>query len=213
LIVRDPEAEVSGDLWIVLDLDRHVQAGQDEESTEEYGIILAASLADRTLRQNRAVGLVAHGTELIYVPPGRGQGHMWRILQALAVARAGGMHPLAEVLHQLRPSLGHGTSLLVITSSSTSEWVDALMPLTRTGIAPTAVLLDADSFTHPDQHHRKAGRVGSIQTLLAKVGISTHVIRQGYPFEHLVPLKRRGRWVFKTTPMGRAVVVRRPEEG
>jgi uncharacterized protein (DUF58 family) len=213
LIVRDPDAEISGDLWIVLDLDRNVQVGQDDESTEEYGIILAASLADRTLRQNRAVGLVAHGQDLIFVPPGRGKGHMWRILQALAVAKAGGTHPLAEVLHQLRQSLGHGTSVLVITPSSAPDWVDALMPLTRSGIAPTAVLLDAASFASRGSGAKPMDRIAGIRTLLAKAGISAHVIRQGYPFRHLVPLRRRGHWEFKTSPMGRAVLVRRPDEG
>ena len=213
LIVRDPEVEISGDLWIVLDLDRSVQAGQGQESTEEYGIILAASLADRTLRQNRAVGLVAHGDELTFVRPGRGQGHMWRILQALATAKAGGVHALDEVLHQLRQSLGHGTSVLVITPSALSGWVDALMPLTRSSIMPTAVLLDAASFDPSRVDPGAADRVAGVRALLAKAGMSAHVIQQGYPFRHLVPLQRRGHWVFKTSPMGRAVLVQRPGEG
>ncbi len=61
LMVKTFDLEPSGDLWIVLDLDAAVQAGDGEESTEEYGVILAASLADKTLRENRAVGLAAYG--------------------------------------------------------------------------------------------------------------------------------------------------------
>jgi uncharacterized protein (DUF58 family) len=209
LIVRDPDTEISGDLWIVLDLDHNVQAGEDEESTEEYGIILAASLADRTLRQNRAVGLVAYGDELAFVPPGRGKGQMWHILQALAVAKAGGTRSLADVLYHLRQSLGQGTSVLVVTPSSTSEWVDAMMPLTRSGIAPTVVLLDRASFVQPGESEATSA-VRGLRELLAKAGIPSHVVRQGYPFRHLVPLQRRGHWEFKTSPMGRAVAVKRP---
>ena len=233
LIVRDPEAEISGDLWIVLDLERRVQAGVDDESTEEYGVILAASLADRTLRQNRAVGLIAHGQELAYVTPGRGKGHMWRILQALAEVKAGGTHALDHVLEHMRHSLGHGTSLLVITPSLETEWIDVLLSLTRLGIAPSAVLLDRDSFIRTDPSHdsvpvRAVPEVLTLsispkvtdtpnvtagqRALLAKAGIPAHVIRQGYPFLHLAPLQRRGFWEFKTTPMGRAVVVRHPGE-
>jgi len=228
LIVRDPEAEISGDLWIVLDLDRRVQAGADDESTEEYGIILAASLADRTLHQNRAVGLIAHGKELAYVTPGRGKGHMWHILQALAEVKAGGTHPLDHVLEGMRHSLGHGTSLLVITPSIETGWIDALLSLTRLGIAPSAVLLDRDSFLSASRSPRAVPEVRTLpvspkvtdtpditagqRALLAKAGIPAHVIRQGYPFLHLAPLQRRGFWEFKTTPMGRAVVVRHPGE-
>jgi uncharacterized protein (DUF58 family) len=231
LIVRDPDTEISGDLWVVLDLDHRVQAGEQDESTEEYGIILAASLADRTMRQNRAVGLLAHGTDLSFVPPGHGRGHMWRILQALALAKAGGTQSLSEVLHHLRQSLGQGASVLVITPSDATDWVDALMPLTRSGIASTAVLLDRVSFlsergpspigkVSPSGDSApgsgpatvEGGGVEGLRDVLANAGIPSHIIRQGYPFRHLVPLERRGRWEFKTTPMGRAVAVRRPEE-
>jgi uncharacterized protein (DUF58 family) len=84
LIVRAFDTEISGDLWIVVDLDQSVQAGTAPESTEEYAIILAASLADRTLRQNRAVGLLAHGQEEAILAPGRGKSHMWRLLRYAA---------------------------------------------------------------------------------------------------------------------------------
>jgi uncharacterized protein (DUF58 family) len=212
LIVRDPDTEISGDLWIVLDLDRDIQTGEGEESTEEYGVILAASLADRTLRQNRAVGLVAHGDDLAFVTPGRGRGHMWRILQALAVAKAGGNQPLAQVLQHLGQSLGQGTTVLVITPSLSPDWVDALMFLTRTGIAPTVVLIDPASFvTQPPPTSERSSE--GLRALLAKAGVPAHIIRQGYPFRPLVPTKRRGHWVFKTSPLGRAVVVQRPGEG
>ena len=95
-----------------------MQAGKGEESTEEYGIILAASLADRTLRQNRAVGLVAHGSELAFVPPGRGKGHMWRILRSLATVRAGGTRHLFDVLSSIGQNLGQSTTVLVMATPS-----------------------------------------------------------------------------------------------
>jgi uncharacterized protein (DUF58 family) len=211
LIVRNPDTEISGDLWIVLDLERRVQVGEGEESSEEYGVILAASLADRTLRQNRAVGLMAYGDELALVPPGRGRGHMWRILQALATASAEGTQPLSGVLSHVREQLGQGMTVLVITPSCEPDWVDALLPIVRWGIAPTVVLLSPDSFVDPD-HPADTPRVRAMQELMARAAITTHVIRRGYPFRYVVPPKRRGHWEFKVTPMGRAIAVRRPEE-
>jgi uncharacterized protein (DUF58 family) len=212
-IVREPEAQVSGDLWIVLDLDQAVQAGTGQESTEEYGIILAASLADRTLRQNRAVGLVAHGDELAFVPMGRGKGHMWRLLSSLAEVRAGGTRRLADVLSSIGQNLGQSTTVLVITPSCELDWLDALLPLTRRGIVPTAVLLDPESFTGeletPDARTWSL-RARAMRERLIGAGITTHVIPQGYPFHYVTQPERCGHWEFKTTPMGRAIAVQRP---
>jgi uncharacterized protein (DUF58 family) len=211
LIVREAEHTVSGDLWIVLDLERSVQVGTGEESTEEYGVILAASLADRTLRQDRAVGLVAHGATLAYLPPARGKAQRWRILQALAAAKAGGTRSLAEVLSQLRPSLGRGSTVLVITPSLSTAWLDALLPPTRSRAMPAAVLLNAASFRAGLPDARASREVEGMRALLARAGVPAYVIRQGHPFRALQTHPPRGYWAFKTTPMGRAIVVRRPE--
>jgi uncharacterized protein (DUF58 family) len=211
LIVREFDAEISGDLWVVLDLDHSVQAGEGEDSTEEYGVILAASLADRTLRQNRAVGLLAYGLEESLVPPGRGKGHMWRILHHLAAVKAGGSQRLSEVLHGMRETLGQGTTVLVITPSCEPGWVDALLPLTRHGIAPSVVLLDAESFVD-EQPATLSSEVRRMRDLLANAEITTHIIQKGYPFRHVMPPKQRGFWEFKVSPLGRAILVRRPEE-
>jgi uncharacterized protein (DUF58 family) len=210
--VREAENTVSGDLWIVLDLERGAQAGHGKESTEEYGVILAASLADRALRENRAVGLLAHGASLVHLAPGRGQAQRWRVLQVLAAAKAGGTRSLAEVLSHLRPTIGRGSTILVITPSYSTAWVETLLPLARTSAMPAVVLLDAASFREGSSAHDATGSGEGVRRLLARVGVPTHVIRQGYPFSAPNTSVPRGYWRFKTTPLGRAIVARRPEE-
>jgi uncharacterized protein (DUF58 family) len=206
LMSKTFDAEVSGDLWIVLDLDAGVQAGEGEESTEEYGVILAASLADRMLRQNRAVGLVAYGARDAYLVPGRGEGQLWRVLRALALVQAGEQRPLDTVLTEMRAVLGRRTTAAVITSSGDPAWVEALWPLLRQGVTPMAILLDPASFGGQ-------GDLSVVRSMLAGLGIPAHVIYQGHPFR-LSPRTRReeGAWEFRTTATGRVVVVRRPRE-
>jgi hypothetical protein len=196
----------------VVDLDRSVQAGTAPESTEEYAIILAASLADRTLRQNRAVGLLAHGQEQAILVPGRGKSHMWRLLHALAAAQASGTHRLAEVLHGLRASLGQGTTVLVITPSCDPDWLDALLPLTHFGIAPSVVLLDAASFDRSQAMASASSGVEGMKELFASAGISAQIIDRDYPLRPTDTTPKRGYWEFKVSPLGRAVLVRRPEQ-
>jgi len=193
LMVREFDLEPSGNLWIVLDLDRRVQAGTGRESTEEYGVILAASLAAEMLRQNRAVGLVAFGQEPTFALPQRGRAQLWRLLHLLAEASTGPDWPLARVLEEINPTLGRGLTLVVITPSLNSDWIAPLLSLMRRGISPAAILLDRASFNGraTDDESRQAGSVAALRSLLADQGIPSHVIRKGFPFHPLVRYKRR----------------------
>lgn len=206
LISKTFDAEISGDLWIVLDLDADVQAGEGEESTEEYGVILAASLADRMLRQNRAVGLVAYGARDAYLVPARGEGQLWRVLRALALVQAGERRPLATVLTEMRSVLGRQTTVAVITASDDPAWVEALSPLWSQGVAPTVLLLDPNTFGGQSD-------LSVVRSMLAGLGIPTHVIAQGYPFRMSPRTQQQtGKWEFRTTATGRVIVTQRPRE-
>ncbi len=201
LMVKTFDLEPSGDLWIVLDLNSEVQAGQGEESTEEYGVILASSLADRTLRENRAVGLVAYGIAEssddgdpaplpTIVWPDKGQAQRWRILRALATVRAGGRWPLARVLAEMDRNLGRGMTLAVITPSCQPDWLSGLLPPMRRGVMPVAILLDPQSFGGE-------GDVSSLTGTLADLGVPSHRIAKGMPFQPVVRHKRLGRPEYK----------------
>ena len=65
-----------------------MQAGKDEESTEEYGVSVAASLAFKMLEQNKTVGLIAYGEQQVVLPPERGRRQLGHILRELATAKA-----------------------------------------------------------------------------------------------------------------------------
>ena len=211
IMVKTFDLEPSGDLWIVLDLDASVQAGEGEESTEEYGVVMAASLSSRTLRENRAVGLIAYGTTgsstetpeplPILVMPQKGTAHQWRILHALATVRAGGNWPLERVLAEMNPNLGSGTTLAVITPSCDPAWIAGLLPPMRRGVAPTVILLDPASF----------GGQGSVEAmvgLLVELGVPSHVIPKGTPFRPVAAHKRIGRPKYKVlSATGRVIAV------
>jgi uncharacterized protein (DUF58 family) len=203
LMVKTFDLEPSGDLWIVLDMDAAVQAGEGPESTEEYGVILASSLADRVLRQNRAVGLVAYGSTgegggsspepmPFIVLPQKGKAQQWRILQALAIVRAGGNWPLARVLAEMDRNLGRGMTLAVITASCEAEWLSGLLPPMRRGVAPTVILLDPDTFGRQEDRDSAGNRVETMAGLLADLGIPSHRVAQGMPFQQVVQHKPSG---------------------
>src|SRR4051812_25183188 len=66
--VKEFELEQTADAWIFLDLDRRVQTGRGDESSVEIGVRVAASVADRALLENRAVGLTTSGHRTAVLP-------------------------------------------------------------------------------------------------------------------------------------------------
>jgi uncharacterized protein (DUF58 family) len=158
----------AGDWWILLDLDQRVQAGAEEDSTEEHGVILAASLADRGLRSRQAVGLVAHGQDLLWLPPQRGDAQRWEILRELAQVSPGTCS-LADLLARTGAAVGQHASLVVITPATDRDWIVALMPLLERGIAPTILLLDSASFGG-------SGDVQGVATLLANLEVAHYIV-------------------------------------
>jgi uncharacterized protein (DUF58 family) len=145
LFVRLFDATPSGDWWIVLDMDRSIHFGEELDATEEYAVVLAASVANQGLRSGQTVGLIAHDENLIWLPPLAGEGQRWEIMHALASISLGD-RPLRDVLGGIAPSLGHHTSLVIITASPDPSWTEELVRLKQQGIRPTVLLLDPESF-------------------------------------------------------------------
>ena len=199
LYVKSYDREPAGDVWIILDLQGAVQAGEAELSTEEYGVTLAASLADAMLRQNRAAGLLSDGAEYTLLRPETGETQLWRILASLAAAQAVGQRPLGELIAQATPVLGRGITATVITPSTDPEWLPSLIDLQQRGIATSVLLLDAVSFGG-------SGNVEAMVSLLSDRGVTARVIRKSFRFRPLVE-RRRQRPTYKVLGTGRVIAI------
>ncbi len=212
-MVRQFDLEPAGDLWILLDLDAAVQSGEGAESTVEYAIVLAASLAARHLAENRAVGLIGFGRETVLTPPQPGHAQLWPLLQALARLEPGDEWPLARVLDRIGPNLGRGRTLVAITPSLDPAWVGEMLRLRRRDIAAAVLLVDAASFTAPSTAAPPPApfRLAALCDLLADHAIPTHLIDRSFVFRPLIAIKRK-RTVYKTLGTGRVVAVEVEEE-
>jgi uncharacterized protein (DUF58 family) len=146
LVVKTFDVEPAGDVWVVLDLQREVQAGAGDESTEEYGVRVACSVANHFLARHRPVGYVACGAQTTVLPPDRGRQHLARVLEALALARGVGDVPLTDLLNGESGRFGRHSTLVVITPSAEEGWVSALEALVERGVKVTVVALEAASF-------------------------------------------------------------------
>jgi uncharacterized protein (DUF58 family) len=163
-MVREFELDPSADIWLVLDLCRDVQVGSGPESTEEYAVTAAASLARHFLNQGRSVGLVSQPAT---IPTDRGPRQLERMLEVLAVMRATS-HLTLEAFLPAETSRFVRSS----TASTSESWAGLCQMLRGRGIRCAAVLVEAATF----------GRAPApllLVSSLAAAHIPTYLVKRG----------------------------------
>ena len=180
-MVKEFDLDPTIDVVLLLDLDRDAQAGEDDSSTEEYAVTITATIAGYLLRQQElAVGLSVNGARELNLPLDRGERHLERLLEMLAVAHPERSVPLAEGLADAATRLARNTVLVIITASSELEWPDAVHLLQRRGVRPMVILIDPSTF---DQ---RLGDTARTQALLTGAGIPIIPVRRGDPLVHVL---------------------------
>ncbi len=207
LTMKELEQEPSGDVWIVLDLDAAVQHGEGTESTLEYGVMLAASMAAEMVsgRERRAVGLLtASGEEVIMLTPQPGQAQLWAIMAALAPAQSS-TTTLPDLLQRTLSLLGRRHTLIVVTPSLGEEaprWIAELVRAGGQGLFSSVVAVAAP------EHSSDAD---ACMALLARLDIPHQLLRTDMRLRAALTYRRR-RKVIRTTPTGGAFTVEIEEE-
>ncbi len=167
LIVKEFELDPLADIWIVVDMASfgHVMpasvapAGPENlpewmvieqfklaETTEEYTVTAAASLAQFFLRQDRAVGMLAYGQSNEILQADRGERQLNRVLETLAVLRAEGRVPVADVIQAESHLFPRGTTVIVVTPQADEKWATMARQLQRRGLRVVTVLINPQSF-------------------------------------------------------------------
>jgi len=180
LMVKEFDQDPTADVWVYLDLERKHHYGEGDDSTEEYGVTIAASLARLFLDQNRSVGLVASGARPGVLPADRGDRQLLKVLEELAVVRADGDTPLAEIIAAEGYRCGRNAVALVITPALAEDWVSGLQQLRFEGVRSAAIVLEASTF---------GGGQSSLLLIgaLAAAGLPTYLVKRG---DHLPEVLR-----------------------
>jgi uncharacterized protein (DUF58 family) len=173
-MVKDFDLDPTVDVTILLDLDPTVQVGHDEESTEEYSVTVAASLAAYLLRHRQvAVSLMVSGMPEGQLQFDRGERQLDRMLEVLAVAHPRSATPLSEALALEAIRLARNSAVIVITASTDLTWPEGVHFLLRSGVRPVIVSLDPSTFAEGQPEN---GRV--LETLVA-LGVPALSVRHG----------------------------------
>jgi uncharacterized protein (DUF58 family) len=147
LMVKEFDLDPSMDVWLFLDLHKAVQAGKGEKSTEEYAVTIAATIVHYLLRQDLSVGMIINGERREVLSLDRGDRQIERVLELLAVVRAGDGPSLRESFLLNAFQFGRNTVVIVITPSNSSDWHEGVQQLQRRGVQVSVVGINAASFT------------------------------------------------------------------
>lgn len=158
------------DIWIVLDMQGGSHFGRDNETTEEYAVTIATSLAKKYIDSGKKVGLIASGERSFLFLPETGEEHLQTLMRALAVMKADSTLSLDAMLASQEERFEPGAAIVVITPSANIQ--APLRRIANRGMVVTAVLLDAVTF---------GGKVSAAETArsLAGSGIHVYISRRG----------------------------------
>jgi uncharacterized protein (DUF58 family) len=206
--VRILDGTPAGDWWVILDLDRRTQVGKGWDSTVEFGVILAASLAERGLHENQAVGLAANAENLLWLQPRAGENYRWEVLRALALVNPGET-AFAVLLERIRPNISQRSSAILITPDVRGGWIPPLLQWLWRGIVPTVLLLDPVSFGAPPDETCTAETTAN---QLNQMGIACSVITRDMLDRPELRPGQHGQWEWRIMPTGRAVPIHKPSD-
>ncbi len=159
-------------VWIVLDMYARHLYGHGAETTEEYAVSAAASLAVKFIRDGKDVGLMAAGDRTVLHLPAGGGFQEERILRSLAVLRNTGNMPVVKLLAAEADHFESGSAVIVIMPAAQQDILTPLRRALNRSILLTVVLLDIASFGGPTFPEADARRFEG-------VGYSTYTIRRG----------------------------------
>jgi uncharacterized protein (DUF58 family) len=177
LMSKEFDSGGTGDVWVVLDLERKIQHSQGTDRTDEYAVAVAASLANLAVIQEHSVGFIAHGDNEYVLPLKGGSQQMSRVLDTLTLSKTEGDDALAGVLVEYARQFGRSASLLVVTSSTATEWISVLRELRSRGLTIVVVLVDPASFGGKQA-------IDEVVVRLASLGILVYVVRRGDLLSH-----------------------------
>ncbi len=187
VMVKEFELDPLADVWLFLDLSagslvERVPAYANSylpivpphlpPSTEEYGVTIAASLAQYFVNKGRALGFVTYAPRREIVQPDRGPRQLTRILEILATVHSESEFSLDQMLSLEATHLGRGTTVVLITAAQHERWIAEAHTLVRRGMRVIAVLLDAHSFGAP------FSRLPYLQQMAEAAGLTVYIIRQ-----------------------------------
>lgn len=183
LMVREYEPLASACLYLALDQAVESNLGLGKESTFEYAVRIAASMARAACTQNIRTRIAGEGQYSLRGLGGSGDGHFQGILDELAVIACDGNTPYAQLLNDIGAHCVRGETVVVFLSEHDSRQPATLQALATLGARQVhlfAVIFDQAGFLTADR--ARSGRYTDplkTEAELLELGAYCLMVRQG----------------------------------
>jgi uncharacterized protein (DUF58 family) len=149
LMVKEFEPLASASLYLVLDHADDANVGSGRDSTFEYAVRIAASIARYASQSGIPIRMRGEGSRRLAIGIGHGEAHYHDILDALAVADADGATPYAHVLLDIAADCRRGENVVVFLAEPRSRaeaTLQAIALLRARGAHVLALAFDRGTF-------------------------------------------------------------------
>lgn len=149
LVVKEFERTADHTIMFVIDMHRDFNVGAGAESSFEYAVRIAASLARFAFGQGWAIGLTGSGQHAFELAPARGEAHFRRMLEMLARVECDGFVPYAQIVERAMAVTGRsGLAVLFGLENRTAEAAGGgvRVPRVADGMGRVVIALDRGSF-------------------------------------------------------------------
>jgi len=151
LIVKQFERNAVQEVTIIMDLKKGHDIGTGKETTLEYSVKLAGSIARYLLNEGAFVQMVGHGKQDVLIPLGKGESHMYKILDYLARVQADGNFTLSQALEETSFVTPHRSTLIVVMLDNDMDSLTSLVQFKVKGVKLILIVLALSTFGQADE--------------------------------------------------------------
>ena len=151
LIVKQFERNAIQETTIVLDLKKGNDIGAGRETTLEYAVKIAGSLARFLMDNGVFVQIMGYTHEAVVVPFGRGESHAYKVLEYLAVVRSEGNYTLGKTLEEASFITPYSSTLITIMLDNDMDALSSLVQFRIKSIKLIMVVLSTSTFGYTEE--------------------------------------------------------------
>jgi uncharacterized protein (DUF58 family) len=176
LIVKQFERNAVQEATIIIDLKKGHDIGNGKETTLEYSVKIAGSVAKYLLNEGAFVQMIGYGREAVILPFGKGESHMFKIMEYLAKVRADSDFTLSQVLEEASFITPYRSTLIAVMLDNDMRSLSGFVQFKVKGIKLILVVLASSTFGEmAEDEYLDAEESKRFEEALA--GLEAHVYR------------------------------------
>ncbi len=186
LVVKEFELNVATEVSVFLDAHYYAVKGMGRETTFEYGVKAAASVARHAIARGSRVRFVCTSKKALEIPLGRGEYHLLGLLRSLTEVRPDGPEPLDKVLRRWISRIEAASTVVLVMNSvklDLKAYVEAFALLKARQVRILLVLIDDNTFLNLWENAQAkkvhALLLPDVIRMLVGMGVTVYTLAQG----------------------------------